>query len=775
MNWLEPLINAGPFLRAAQRASKPDERMGLAILLDVRLSFYTSIAGRSGWPRLGETVPERADSSRRLLSAVGLHISGDERAEAEYVRLTRVRDTSLCTLASALLSVYYSDTDRGRDAVPLLRRQLRKSVTPVERVYIHLQLGLRHAELSEYQAAILETQLALGASTEVRETQWRRLFTTIATHNLYAFELKQSRFTDPLRLPLRSESALLLRTDVLQAAGLSEYLMESFKNSLADPFSRTVVFGAEDETENRLRGALLRSELLADWSEVRNNRMLLGRYLVISRLGTPGSVPAAALELLRLGGDTEGLRAAARTLARMGPLGSLQLATNVLVERPLAWAREAACSFELLAEGADLLDEETASIAVSELVERRHLLTSSWDHSARALAALVKVSSNATQTDVAMHLRSVLGEELHAGLIQALARVVAAIRWDEVDPSERREWLSLVNDEFGSGRDTHFVAVQALLALGQVEQEAVDRILSARYRNQPSLELVAITIDSLHTLPIWVRPPARLVVSSALSDIRQNAAAGTYQFSSIDAGNVAVVVLARGRRNERGWNDLVEFLFDPKVGVDEKTGALVALARRDVRIPKEVRQRLAAELPNLTAASNPLGGSAEELRAATLRLGARIGAFSRDQLLARLLELARSANTLSRIQAANTITSARTRLGVEIATTLALSIANDAHHDVRASAAAALAGLRVTDVDSPLEVVRRERLAALLGEPGRIVPLGAVVGLRQTVRDGNPIDEGLARAVRSLVLRHPSRTLRSAAQALLTELNESES
>ena len=142
-----------------------------------------------------------------------------------------------------------------------------------------------------------------------------------------------------------------MRNDVLLAEGLTEFLSTSFQRSLANPYSRTITFQAQDPTEARLRGALVRSELLADWHDIRRARRLFGRYLVLSKLGTQGGVPAAALELMRRAGDGDGLKAAARTIAIVGSPAPLRAATGSLLARKDLGASEAVASMRLLEPG----------------------------------------------------------------------------------------------------------------------------------------------------------------------------------------------------------------------------------------------------------------------------------------------------------------------------------------------------------------------------------------------------------------------------------------
>jgi hypothetical protein len=767
VSWYEALIDPGQLLPSAQRDPAPPPQVGFALLLEGEFVFYRSLAERLKWPGIGEPPRKGADTSARLLSAVAAHLTAGDEAEDAYRRLTRVRDPEISTIAFLLLSFLYSDTGQLQESIKLLRRALSAHGSPIEQALLRLQLGLRLAEESDPASAIEETELAIKAARRVRPMSWGRALRTIGEHNLFAYEWRRGAATrSPLSLPLRGRSPLLSRSQILYSEGLSKYLTDTFERSLADPYTRTLRFQSMDPVEAPLRGALIRSELLADWNEVRQARSLFGRYLVLSRLGTANGVPAAALELLRRAGDAKAVQAASTTIARMGPLAPLQLVTHALVERADFGAGESSASLRLLAIGADSLDEATVAEAAKRLMSDASYFRAQWAYAPNALAALVAGAPAATQTEASEFVRSLAADESNGALVQGLAPVLSAIRWHDVDPRERARWLDFVQDWFGTPTDSHFLAVRALLGLARTDPGEVEALLRARFATHPDVESLALIFDSLSEPPAWARKSAWPIISEQLRSIRQQASQGSYGMGMIDVANLAVAYLQTDRTNKSGWDELIDFLLDPKVGTSSKTRAIEHLSRPDVRLPKHVRLRLQAGLPTIAAFDEQFGAGPEAFRGAVLKLAARVRSGAADEILVGLLGLAGEPTAVSRMVAAGALVATHPRVGRGVATTLALMLAHDASHDVRGAAARALAEL-ATDEDETISRAQRARLLALLGDPGTVVPLGVLAGLYDAITASLKLDTHLRDRVEALTKQHPSRKVREGAQTVL--------
>ena len=301
-SWLEPLIDPGALIRSAQQETKPDDRSGLALLIEAQFLIYRRSADEAGWPQLGEAAPKNANLGKRLLGALGLHFVGDAQAEDEYLRVMKARDSTLSTAGTILLAIFYRDSGRLEDALGTVRRRALRATALDEKALLGLHLGLRLAEAGNWVEASEETQTAFASLAQSHDWRWSNELAVVAAHNRFQFDWRRRIAHDPFRLPRRSQYALN-RGDLLVSAGLAKYLDTQYDSALADPYVRTITFQAEDETESRLQGALLRSEVLADWERINRDRRLLRSFSIISRLGTRLPVAPAALELLRRAGD----------------------------------------------------------------------------------------------------------------------------------------------------------------------------------------------------------------------------------------------------------------------------------------------------------------------------------------------------------------------------------------------------------------------------------------------------------------------------------------
>ena len=72
----------------------------------------------------------------------------------------------------------------------------------------------------------------------------------------------------------------------------------------------------------------------------------------------------------------------------------------------------------------------------------------------------------------------------NGALVQNLMRVVAEIRWPEVDEAERSAWLSEIDASFDSGTDAHFVSVAAIVELRRQTLRR-SRVSTAAVRTAP--------------------------------------------------------------------------------------------------------------------------------------------------------------------------------------------------------------------------------------------------------------------------------------------------
>jgi hypothetical protein len=230
------------------------------------------------------------------------------------------------------------------------------------------------------------------------------------------------------------------------------------------------------------------------------------------------------------------------------------------------------------------------------------------------------------------------------GLVQGLSRVVAAINWDEVKRSERNAWLSALTDAFGSGTDTHLVAAQAILMLATSDHDAVESFVQDRFATEPSLEALALVVDTSTKLPPELRQVGWSLVAEALARVREQSHAGSYGMGSFDVGDLATAVALAQRADEVAWSQLVDFLIDPATSTTTKQLAFDRISRARPKPPASARGRLRDELAELQGAQLDFGTAPEGFVAAKLRLASSIGGLAPDQMLSELLALAGSRN-----------------------------------------------------------------------------------------------------------------------------------
>jgi tetratricopeptide (TPR) repeat protein len=760
VSWLAAIVDPSSLIRRAQREESPPPEVGLALLLDGEAQLYQMIAPRQGWPVAGESVSSRADARKRLLAAVVAHLWASGDAEEMYRRLVRVKQTEISATSALLLAYLYADSGRLPRAVELLTKQAALPRDAEQESLLRLQLSVRLAEMADYGRAVAECDRVVQLSKRAKPRAWSDAFRLVAVWNRHGYLWEGGTYTNPLELPVKGESQLLLRPAISYSGALSNYLDTTFESSLSDPSARTVRFQPRDPVEGNLEAAVIHCELIGDWSELRRARKQLGRYLVLTRLGTPQGVPPAALELLRRAGDDKGIQLAARTIHRLGPLGPLQLATQAVIERRELGGANSPASLRLLAVGADVLGEDGAAAGIGQLLGTRNLVSEFWADAPAALSGLVRAAPSGVQTEVALFLRAQAADPVNDVLAQDLAGVVGAIRWDAVDASERKLWLSFLEEALEPSAPSHLVGVYATLALANVEPVAIEQLLTARLSQRPDLGTLALAYQSLDPPPLRIRSIAWEIVGPALREARAQAQRGTYEFPTIDIAALATAVLREEPRNATGWDELVSFLLDKSVAMSAKVRAMEALADMATSIPASARRLLKTSLWETTGFEDPIFSRSDEFSAALLRLAGRLGATSRDQLLAALLELSGSPSLASRIAAAGAIPPLQKRIGSAVAATLALAMTRDANQDVRAAAGNAIAQLDVSD-DRLLQRSLEIRTIELLGEPGLVVPHGVLRGLHAELLRNRALPSGVAREVEQLTKRHLSRAVRN--------------
>jgi hypothetical protein len=769
-DWLALLID--PSRRIGRRAREigPAPALGVAILLEVRLSLYRALGPEHGWPQLGLPYVATGDGAADLLGALSSQLAGHETATALYRETAEDRSnpSDLRTVAAILGGIALADAGQPAAAIDQLDHLLPDVVDKEERSLLLLHAGVRLAETGAYEEALARTQLAMDESRSVkRSASSAQVVRVVGSHNRWQFEQRLGvRSASPFALPSRSDIAALTRVDLLAEEGLSKFFDRQFETSLQSPYARTVRFEAFDEVEAALLGALLRAESLADWTQILRLRRSLGRYEITSKVGLAERSFEVGFDLLRRAGDADGIERSARLVRTIGPLESLRAAAAGSLAT--SWTQETeAAQLRLLEYGADLLQPKEAEAAARRIVES-DVLRRVTVAAAPALSNLLAATPKSVHRDVAAQLLHLAQTEDDALVLQSLPRIVAALRWGDVPVTERRKWLTFVRKHLSETSSQAMVAHTVASTLGRLMLIEVSKITTAAMNREPSLELAAILVNIDADVPDETWEEALRVAQHALNKIRADAQQGSYAFGSLNVGALTAELL-RKKSTRAIWDALTGFLLDPRVGAGDKTDALNRISRTDIRIPRDAANALRRALPDVSAVYDALSTAPELYEAARLRLAVRLDAVGQGQLLARLLRLAAGHTALARIAAADLIPSTRRLLGQAATLPVALLLAADNDADVRAHAANALGA--VAPSAAPFAAQTTERLLELLAEPNAFVPAATIAGLVTRHRDGAKLPAKLVEAVRRLSKRHSSRQVRENADVLLRELD----
>ena len=775
-SWLDVVLDPERITQGKRKANKDRERFGAALLLEGRLLDYLREAESGQLPQLGEVREGKVSAPRALLATLGLQFRGDPQAATKYSELAGSDQASsdLRTAAAVLAGIALSDAGNRREAVDLLTQRHSGAESDLERVLLSIHIGTRYAELGDLARAIENTSRAIDLDHKQRRSrEYRTALLIVAEHNLWRFQAMRGVIGFAELTP-RSTSRILSRFDSSVSQGLESYLNKLFDGSFRDPYTFTISFQSEDPVEGRLLGGLLRAEIFADWDLLTRARKMLGRYRLLAAVGRPERQPESGFHLLRRAADNDGIKGAARLYLKVGPLEPLRQVSETVAMTVWAPSEEPA-NLTLLMETADVIRPEPAGKALGQLTaslnSRVELSVSSvpWGL-VGAIGSLVQVADKASKDTVAGTLLHVALGSPDPALMQDVASVLRLVDWDQVDAGLRSQWVDYVRNYLLAKDDRLFVAQAAAVALSGSNAEGVRDVLAAVYSQEPSLRLGALLVQAGYPLNLEIAAKISEQAVGSLVATRTEAAAGQYSLGSSTDVPAMLAWLLTEVDGLAGWTALLDFLLDRRVAGLHKIRAFDLLASRRDRIPQAERRRLVHELPSFsTAEDRPMFASPEIVTGAALRLAIAVGALDSSQTLAGILALAAEPAAIGRIEAARSLSYAVDERSDDALVTLALTLAQDVHHDVRAAAAHSLTRIGARAGEYLGDLVR-ERIITLLNEPGVAVPRATLEGLFQAVEQGEQLDQRIIVKVRNLSERHLSVGVRAAATRLLAKL-----
>lgn len=756
--WLEAALDPVAVVRADATSRNESLRQGLAYLLAGRFLAYDQRRASEDWPQVGAFEPGRpADAASRLLLGTGLYLVGDT-ASQDYLRrlATHGPKSDLRTVAAVLCGMALADANRPLEAARFLQGRARRTGEPLDRAVLWTHSGIRFAEAGEYEAALKATRAVreLGRSQTTERGPWLKTMKAVAGNNELLFSGPPSLHTKRRKT---ARVAMVESIDDYLSEGLAAFVDGQFEEKLRDPYTRTITWGAQDPAEQPLTAALLRAELVADWSLLRRVRRVLGRFELVTRLRGDRS-PSGALHHLRRAGDEKGLAQGARAVFRMGPVSALRDVITAL--RPLELSRILKTGqLPLIREGADLLQPREADSLAHQFAHEPELLFELGPPGMQTVARVCRVASGRGQTATALGLRA-LADRAPDHALSMLAPSGAAINWQVVTKQARTAWVDYVQTHISTPGDQRFLAEAVSVGLATSDAGVIKPMLRKAFDEREDLDATLLLLQAEIPLDPPLRRRLIKIAVEAVQRVQRDAAEGRFGLGRVAPAHVLAVLLRR-QRSSSAWRVLVDFLLDERVAGDDKGAALDLLADGGTRIPHESRGRLRSSVRELRSADVQL--FRESPVGPAVRLALRLGAFPRADALSAVLRLADSPDLSERVQAGQTLVAAYSRLHPAALATLALSLSEDGNHEVRAVAGRSLAALPPFQ-DQSLRQLVTERLRELMREVGVVVPRGVLLGLARARHVGHPTNRSLLEDARSLGKAHPAYSVRSAAE-----------
>ncbi len=513
-------------------------------------------------------------------------------------------------------------------------------------------------------------------------------------------------------------------------------------------------WSAEDAEALNLFAAELNADLTGEHGAWRSVAALSARQMLM-RAHAAGDEPgmAAAVTALRRSGDNPSLKLALAYLRRLGPVHALAEALRAIGDE--SWTHTTAqTNLEALAIAGDLADEAMADAWIEMLVDA---LIDPTEFSTRvrpsfmvnlaateAINGLLPAASGAARLRVAEFLASQNGP-VDDVVATVLTGWITQFGPEELNARVRTGLRRLAAVDRGRVGAT-VLGVLADHDDADAKREVHERALAGDLNALSAMGAVTVlTPDQAETLIERFESMVRHVV--------ERAEKSTWGFGAFDASrglalfNIWFPEVAR-------WEPLLALLTHRAVASNDKRDALELIVDGYERVPEEVRERLAAELDAVAAATavDVVGG--RSLGALATAVGIVTGAIANESADVAVAQLALGTEQ-DRCDAAALLG----RGWCERMRPLLASFVADGRVSVRRGAAQAV-GRLAASTPNPV-VVELARYLAL--DRGAIVPPALLVGLGR----GDVATE-LGREVAAGLRNHPSARVRRLSRDFLT-------
>ncbi|MFE5836723.1 hypothetical protein [Arthrobacter sp. NPDC056493] len=462
------------------------------------------------------------------------------------------------------------------------------------------------------------------------------------------------------------------------------------------------------------------------------------------------------LELIYLQGPDAALLGDANAILRrssfpndvtLADLTVVSFAAQFLDQEDLERGLEAALAFiqsPRSTQGSQVADERGAWSAIGKL------LPDSGKDNQVAQASLGVVISGRLSLDL------VEGE---------LLRVLQNLNWKAVDPQTVDAW-KVWGSKHASDRPSNELArlasnIQAPLdyaaILPKIPQSALAEYLVRNY-------------EALKDVSEEVIESAEVDCISTLQGIREEAIRGVFTLKSVDPGEVSVI-FAKLFRRARVWTAVAGLLTDKNVARELKERALQRIAEFGASVvPTDARGLLKNAWSGVIDSKRQdifSDGDADRQFTEGYRVGAVLGIFSRDEIIAKGTEISCSSISEDREAACDLLTEAAAVVDEwEWCQLLLLQLAHDADARVRSRAARSLAS--VSTIKTGISALVERAVVEALESDGINIPLMALHGLQQITHKGDGLEsDEIVAAVERLKNGHAARVIRKAADHAL--------
>lgn len=744
-SWLRALIDATSINNSnSQDATSPMQALALVVSGRERQLHHAATPIRAAFDDI-DTLEN--DPHDEWLLPLGAYMSMiDGYIEQGLEKLNQVRtnvtfDGQLRVVAAILSAIAYADLGKERDGIAACvdsLESLKGTVTPVAEALLQLQAYLRAFEIGDYSTAeeFLNQAAIVLESAIINKTSDDEDLVEIARYSIEANRLDVERvLRDTISFARSNSSPYWSTLEKRLLTGLTLFLNDTYETNVRDRAAvrRRVIIGKNDPVTNLLYPYSIACQIVGHSQKSRQSYAILGQEHLLRDSTSPEWARSEGLKLLRRAGELQPLEAGLLKVRAQGPLEALIQEFNRATEHArLSLARP---DLVVLRIGAPCMDPAASSAAIQHLL--RHATgTASRDHFGafriddylwRTIGALLSV-------DVELH------EEVSKAVLDRLSTaeraaywdmraVVNSLDWTQVSTDTMEGWLSWARQPLDS--DANNVAIDMLTDAGKSGFTQAEDGIRNKW-NQSHNEILAASMvelaraDRRGLLDEFASEVADFCLDR-LETIQSSSAAGSHGFGGIEIARVTAAFNTLASRHSI-WPNLISFLSDGNVMMNQKETTLDWLAHNYSSVPVEQTQALADELrlPSDSAAADDIFGRSNS--SSILRYLCRAGRAETSAAVAAYLQLSNSSEHIDRIDAARSGEFVCNAVSPDFVIGVTMKLLEDDSAPVRSAAARQLAILS-PQLETQVRAVAVQRMETILHSDGLVEALSVLRGI----------------------------------------------